>query len=51
VPVTPAAGTSECRVQFTVTPTAVPADVTDGANPDRRVLGAHFNKFIYEPRR
>ena len=39
----------ECRVVFTVDPTAVPAEVTGGANPDDRELGAHFNRFVYEP--
>jgi len=49
VPVAPSPGTDECRVVFTVTPTAVPADVTGGANPDPRELGAHFNRFVYKP--
>jgi hypothetical protein len=40
---------SECRVQFVVTPTAVPKRVTGGENPDTRVLGAHFNRFLYQP--
>jgi len=49
IPVAPAPGTDECRVVFTVTPTAVPAKVTGGANPDPRELGAHFNRFVYKP--
>ena len=50
VPVSPPAGSSDCRVIFTVTPTAVPAKVTAGSNPDPRVLGAHFNRFVYRPK-
>ena len=49
VPVSPVLGTTECRVTFTVTPTAVPAEVTGGENPDPRKLGAHFNRFVYRP--
>jgi hypothetical protein len=49
-PVSPPAGSSDCRVVFTVTPTAVPAKVTAGSNPDPRVLGAHFNRFVYRPK-
>jgi hypothetical protein len=49
VPVSPPAGSSECRVIYTVTPTAVPAKVTGGSNKDPRVLGAHFNRFVYRP--
>jgi hypothetical protein len=50
VPVRPSPGTKNvCRVHFAVSPTAVPADVTAGANPDSRVLGAHFNRFVYRP--
>jgi hypothetical protein len=49
IPVSPVPGSSDCRVVFTVTPTAVPAEVTDGANPDPRDLGAHFNRFVYKP--
>ena len=49
VPVSPARGTKECRVTYTVTPTAVPAEVTAGENPDPRELGAHFNRFVYRP--
>jgi hypothetical protein len=51
VPVVPAAGSTQCRVVYTVTPTAVPAKVTAGGNPDPRVLGAHFNRFVYRPAR
>jgi hypothetical protein len=40
-----------CRVVFTVDPTAVPAEVTGGENQDDRELGAHFNRFVYTPRR
>lgn len=50
VPVSPPAGSSDCRVIYTVTPTAVPAKVTAGSNPDPRVLGAHFNRFLYWPK-
>lgn len=42
--------TENCAVAFTVTPTAVPAEVTGGANPDPRELGAHFNVFSYRAR-
>jgi hypothetical protein len=47
VPVRPARGTRECRVVYTVSPTAVPAEVIGGENTDPRVLGAHFNRFVY----
>ena len=47
VPVAPMPGTTECRVVYTVTPTAVPADVIGGDNTDDRELGAHFNRFVY----
>ena len=50
VPVSQPAGSSDCRVIYTVTPTAVPAKVTAGSNPDPRVLGAHFNRFVYRPK-
>lgn len=50
VPVSPPAGSSDCRVTYTVTPTAVPAKITAGTNADPRVLGAHFNRFVYRPR-
>jgi hypothetical protein len=49
VPVAPAPGTTECRVVYTVTPTAVPSEVTAGESPDDRELGAHFNRFRYRP--
>lgn len=49
VPLTPAPGTDECRATFAVTPTAVPEEVTDGENPDPRVLGAHFDRFRFVP--
>jgi hypothetical protein len=49
VPVSPTPGTTDCRVLYTVTPTAVPAEVIGGANTDDRVLGAHFNRFAYRP--
>ena len=51
VPVTPVPGTRECRVVYTVTPTAIPKEVTGGANSDPRELGAHFNLFVYRPTR
>jgi hypothetical protein len=51
VPVAPLPGTTECRVVYTVSPTAVPAEVTAGGNPDPRELGAHFNRFVYRPTR
>jgi dolichyl-phosphate-mannose-protein mannosyltransferase len=38
-----------CVVRFAVVPTAVPAVVTKGQNPDTRVLGIHFNRFTYVP--
>ena len=49
VPVSPTPGTTDCRVVYSVTPTAVPAEVPGGANPDPRELGAHFNRFVYRP--
>ena len=49
VPVAPLPGTTECRVVYTVSPTAVPAEVTAGGNPDPRELGVHFNRFVYRP--
>ena len=49
VPIAPAAGTTVCRVVYTVDPTAVPAEIPGGANPDPRELGAHFDRFFYEP--
>ncbi len=36
-----------CMATFTVSPTAVPAVVTGGANPDPRELGIHFTRFAY----
>ncbi len=45
VPLRPAG--SRCRVHFTVLNTAIPAVVTNGRNPDPRVLGIHFNSFRY----
>jgi hypothetical protein len=47
--VSPVPGTSDCRVVYTVTPTAVPEEVTGGENPDPRELGAHFDRFVYRP--
>jgi hypothetical protein len=38
-----------CVVNFTVSPTAVPAVVTEGQNPDPRRLGIHFDAFDYRP--
>jgi hypothetical protein len=46
----PDAGTGDCRVDFTVTPTEVPSRVTPESDDDRE-LGAHFNRFVYTPRR
>jgi hypothetical protein len=37
----------QCVVRFSVSPTGVPAELTLGANPDTRVLGAHFDRFAY----
>jgi len=48
VPVVPIAGTADCRVVYTVSPTAVPADVLEDSTDERR-LGAHFNRFVYHP--
>jgi hypothetical protein len=48
VPLAPAVD-GTCRVLFRVTPTAVPAKVSPGLSTDRRVLGAHFNRFLYQP--
>jgi hypothetical protein len=50
VPVAPPYGSTECRVVYTITPTAVPANVTP-ANPDPRELGVHFNRFVFRPTR
>jgi dolichyl-phosphate-mannose-protein mannosyltransferase len=44
-------GNRVCNVDFEVTPTAVPAVVTKGYNPDLRELGAHFSTFEYTPAR
>jgi hypothetical protein len=44
-------GERVCNVDFEVSPTAVPAEVTKGFNPDVRELGIHFTRFIYKPRR
>jgi hypothetical protein len=41
-------GLETCIVGFRVSPTAVPAQVLP-ESVDRRVLGAHFNAFTYEP--
>jgi hypothetical protein len=49
VPVAPSRATGSCRVDFTVIPTAVPAKVLDNGSTDERVLGAHFNRFLYQP--
>ncbi len=38
-----------CIVRFAVAKTAVPAEITNGANPDPRSLGIHFNRFTYRP--
>jgi hypothetical protein len=38
-----------CTATFRVSPTAVPAVVTKGQNPDPRRLGIHFDAFQYEP--
>jgi hypothetical protein len=38
-----------CVATFNVSPTAVPATVTKGENPDPRELGAHFTRFTYRP--
>jgi hypothetical protein len=50
VPVEPVPGTSECRVVYTVSPTAVPSEVVDGST-DHRELGAHFNLLLHRPTR
>lgn len=47
VPLRPRSGT--CVVRFRVDPTAVPLRVTNGKNPDPRVLGLHFTSFRLEP--
>jgi hypothetical protein len=48
IPVRPAAD-GTCVVRYTVTPTAVPADVLPGSSDDRR-LGVHFDVLSYTPR-
>jgi hypothetical protein len=39
----------KCSVRFQVSPTAIPAVVTKGENPDPRRLGIHFSRFSYRP--
>jgi Dolichyl-phosphate-mannose-protein mannosyltransferase len=51
VPVEPDTATGECRVDYTVEHTAVPAEVMPGESSDDRVLGAHFDRFVYTPHR
>jgi hypothetical protein len=46
VPLAPARD-GTCRVVFTVTPTAIPHQI-EPQSTDRRVLGAHFNRFRYQ---
>jgi hypothetical protein len=48
VPAEPMPGTTDCRVVYTISPTAVPSEVLDGSTDDRE-LGAHFNRFVYHP--
>ena len=36
-----------CVVEFTISPTGVPAELTHGGNPDTRELGVHFERFDY----
>ena len=48
VPAVPVPGTTDCRVVYTISPTAVPSEVLDGSTDDRE-LGAHFNLFVYHP--
>jgi len=48
VPLRPSGGV--CVARFTVSPTAIPAVVTGGQNPDPRVLGIHFTRFTHVPR-
>ncbi|HSI98428.1 MAG TPA: glycosyltransferase family 39 protein, partial [Gaiellaceae bacterium] len=50
VPLPRVPGADECRITFKVSPTAVPAVITGGENPDPRELGAHFDRFRYIPR-
>jgi Dolichyl-phosphate-mannose-protein mannosyltransferase len=49
VPVAREPGTTDCGIVYTVSPTAVPAEVTAGGNSDPRRLGAHFKRFVYTP--
>ena len=49
VPLKPKADT--CVVRFEVEKTAIPAEATNGENPDPRELGIHFNSFEYRPPR
>ena len=49
VPLRPRA--ENCVVEFAVSPTGVPAELTLGVNPDTRVLGVHFDRFEYEQQR
>jgi hypothetical protein len=48
VPAEPVPGTTDCRIVYTVSPTAVPSELVDGSTDDRE-LGAHFNRFVYHP--
>jgi len=48
IPLEPEDGNT-CVVRFTVEDTAIPRVVTNGENPDPRVLGLHFNRFDYRP--
>ncbi len=49
VPLEPDRRTGDCVVVYTVERTAIPEEVTEGENPDPRVLGAHFDRFAYRP--
>jgi hypothetical protein len=46
LPLTPVNGV--CRVDFAVSPTAIPAQVEQGSHDTRR-LGLHFTPFTYTP--
>lgn len=48
-PLVPRGGT--CVATFTVSPVTVPAIATNGANPDPRELGVHFDRFDFAPAR
>ena len=48
IPIEPQART--CVVDYSVSPTGVPAELTLGGNPDTRVLGVHFERFDFEQR-